>query len=249
MAVMIKGVFFDLYDTLIITGEKTASGWISEFYSCLREHGLSISKEEFTDRCHGFFSNAEPVRRNDSLTVYERRIEALCTGLGVGIDTDGIRRTATKTINAANSNCYPDPECHPVLGTLYRQKTLALITNYDHSPYIKAVLRKHDLEKYFKTIVISEEAGIKKPEPGIFKLALKKTGLKPGEVVYVGDSIADDVAGAISAGITPVLIKRAASVENSLSPVFRDDFQASQNPQTQDYRVIRKLSKLLEIFE
>jgi len=83
---MIKGVFFDLYDTLIITGEKTASGWISEFYTCLREYGLSISKEEFTDRCHGFFSSAEPVRRNDGLTVYERRIKALCTGLGIEID-------------------------------------------------------------------------------------------------------------------------------------------------------------------
>jgi HAD superfamily hydrolase (TIGR01549 family) len=246
---MTKGVFFDLYDTLIITGEKTASGWISEFYTCLREHGLSISKEEFTDRCHGFFSSAEPVRLNDGLTVYERRIKALCTGLGIEIDADGIRRTAMKTINAANNNCYADPECHPVLGKLYRSKTLAIITNYDHSPYIKTVLCKLDLEKYFKAVIVSEEAGIKKPDPGIFRLALKKTGLEPEEVIYVGDSVADDVVGAISAGITPVLIKRAALEEDSLSPVFRDDFQAAQSPQTQSYKVIKKLSELLEIFE
>jgi putative hydrolase of the HAD superfamily len=246
---MIKGVFFDLYDTLIVTGEKTASSWISEFYTCLLPHGLSLPKEEFTRQCRGFFNSAEPVRRNDGLTVYERRIKALCAGLGVEIDVTGIRRTAMNTIKAANSNCCLDPECHLVLGTLYRQKILALITNYDHAPYIKTLLRKLDLGKYFKAVIISEQVGIKKPDPEIFKLALEKTGLKPEEVLYVGDSITDDIAGAIAAGITPVLLKRSASEQDAFSPVFKDDFQSSQNPQTQDYRVIKKLSELLETFE
>ena len=43
---MIKGVFFDLYDTLIVTGEKTALGWVSELYDCLCNFGLFVAKED-----------------------------------------------------------------------------------------------------------------------------------------------------------------------------------------------------------
>jgi HAD superfamily hydrolase (TIGR01509 family) len=244
---MIKGVFFDLYDTLIVTGEKTASRWVSEFYACLRGYGLSIPEEEFVTRCHGFFSKNEPERRDDGLTVYERRIKALCGGLGVEIDIEGIRRTAITTIETTNRNCCLDPECHAVLGTLYREKTLALITNYDHYPYIKILLRNFKLERYFSAVIVSEEAGIKKPDPGIFKLALEKTGLKPEEVIFVGDSVADDIAGAISAGITPVLIKRNIQEPDGVSRVFRDDFQSVQSSLPQNVRVIHKLSELLDI--
>jgi putative hydrolase of the HAD superfamily len=246
---MIKGVFFDLYDTLIVTGEKTASGWISEFYACLRGYGLSRSKQEFIEQCHGFFSKDEPVRCTDGLTVYERRIKALCDGLGVEIDLNGIRKTAIGTVEAANSSCRPDPECHRVLGTLYREKALAVITNYDHAPYIKTVLRRWDLDKYFKAVIVSEAVGIKKPDPGIFKLALEKTGLRPEEAVHVGDSIADDVAGAIASGIMPVLIKRSTAEQGTYSPVFRDDFQAENTLPEHKFKVINKLSELLDIIQ
>jgi HAD superfamily hydrolase (TIGR01549 family) len=246
---MIKGVFFDLYDTLVVTGEKTASGWISEFYICLKGYGMSLSKQEFIEECHGFFSKDEPERQNDGLTVYERRIKALCDGLGVEIDTNGIRKTAIDTVEVANGNCYPDPECHAVLGTLFRQKTLAVITNYDQAPFIQTVLRRWDLDKYFKHVIISEAVGIKKPDPAIFRLALEKTGLAPEQVIHVGDSIADDVAGAVAAGIMPVLITRSATEQGTYSPVFRDDYQAEPALPQQKYKVIKKLSELLDIIQ
>jgi HAD superfamily hydrolase (TIGR01549 family) len=246
---MIKGIFFDLYDTLIVTGEKTASGWVSEFYACLRGHGLSLTEQEFIERCNGFFSKNEPERRNDGLTVYERRIKALCDGLDIRIDVEGIRRTALSTIHAANISCYADPECHHVLGALFREKTLAVISNYDHAPYIQTLLHRWDLDRYFKVVIVSEAVGIKKPDPGIFRLALEKTGLGPEEVIHVGDSVADDVAGAIASGITPVLIKRSEKEHGSLSPVFRDDFQAEQIHPQRGIKVIDKLSELLDIVQ
>jgi len=50
-------------------------------------------------------------------------------------------------------------------------------------------------------LVTSEEAGREKPFPDMFKLALKKMQLSPGEVIMIGDSKEKDVRGAQALGI------------------------------------------------
>lgn len=56
--------------------------------------------------------------------------------------------------------------------------------------------------------VTSEDARAYKPDPSVFRHALALTGLAPERVVHVGDSWESDVAGALSAGITPVWVSR-----------------------------------------
>ena len=53
-------------------------------------------------------------------------------------------------------------------------------------------------------VVISEEAGISKPDPAIFRLALDQLGASPGESVMVGDNWAMDVVGARAAGMRAI---------------------------------------------
>jgi putative hydrolase of the HAD superfamily len=60
------------------------------------------------------------------------------------------------------------------------------------------------LRKYFKSITTSEEAGVKKPELGIFRLALKKAGAQPGESIMIGDDLKIDLAGARTLGMDQV---------------------------------------------
>jgi HAD superfamily hydrolase (TIGR01549 family) len=57
------------------------------------------------------------------------------------------------------------------------------------------------LAPYFDVLVTSEEAGIEKPHPYIFLLALKKMDLMPGDVCVVGDNFDKDIAGAYRLGI------------------------------------------------
>lgn len=57
----------------------------------------------------------------------------------------------------------------------------------------------------FEFIIASSEYGIRKPDRLIFDIALRKAGLPACEVWYCGDSIENDVLGAISAGMTSVL--------------------------------------------
>lgn len=60
-------------------------------------------------------------------------------------------------------------------------------------------------------VVDSHVVGIAKPDPRVFAPALEVLaatvpGLDPARVLYVGDSVTMDVAGARAAGLTPVLI-------------------------------------------
>lgn len=56
-------------------------------------------------------------------------------------------------------------------------------------------------------LVTSQEAGVEKPHPAIFLMALNKMELSPHEVFMVGDSLATDVEGANAAKIPSVWLK------------------------------------------
>jgi HAD superfamily hydrolase (TIGR01509 family) len=70
-------------------------------------------------------------------------------------------------------------------------------------------LRQVGLHGLYDTLTISEEAGVTKPDPRIFQLALTRTGLSPAESVMVGDSWAADVEGARAAGIPAIWFDRS----------------------------------------
>ena len=56
-------------------------------------------------------------------------------------------------------------------------------------------------------ILDSSVVGCAKPDPRIFEIALERLGgIAPARAVHVGDTPAADAAGALAAGITPVLI-------------------------------------------
>ena len=60
------------------------------------------------------------------------------------------------------------------------------------------------LDRFFKTVTTSEEAGIKKPEPEIFHFAMNKAGSTAMESIIIGDDLAVDVVGARNVGMDQV---------------------------------------------
>jgi putative hydrolase of the HAD superfamily len=53
-------------------------------------------------------------------------------------------------------------------------------------------------------IIISEVVGYRKPDPGIFQIALSKLDLKASDVWFVGDNPVDDIEGSSLIGMTPI---------------------------------------------
>jgi putative hydrolase of the HAD superfamily len=60
------------------------------------------------------------------------------------------------------------------------------------------------LDRFFRTVTTSEEAGIKKPEPGIFRYALDKAGCTATDSIIVGDDLSVDILGAKDIGMDGV---------------------------------------------
>lgn len=65
----------------------------------------------------------------------------------------------------------------------------------------KSRMAKSAVRDYISDLVISQEVGISKPNPAIFRYALDKLGLKADEVIMIGDSPSSDILGANNAGI------------------------------------------------
>ncbi|SNR45761.1 putative hydrolase of the HAD superfamily [Lutibacter agarilyticus] len=88
---------------------------------------------------------------------------------------------------------------HDILAHLFPNYELHIITNgFNEVQYKK--IEKSDLTKYFKTIITSEDVGVKKPNPIIFEYALEKTNAKSTESVMIGDNWEADIMGAKNAG-------------------------------------------------
>jgi putative hydrolase of the HAD superfamily len=60
------------------------------------------------------------------------------------------------------------------------------------------------LDRFFTTVTTSEEAGIKKPEPGIYTYAFGKAGCTAGESIMIGDDLEVDIKGAKRVGMDQI---------------------------------------------
>jgi putative hydrolase of the HAD superfamily len=60
------------------------------------------------------------------------------------------------------------------------------------------------LAPYVDELVVSDAVGVAKPDRGIFEIALQRLGVEADDAVMVGDSWANDIAGALNAGIRAV---------------------------------------------
>ena len=80
---------------------------------------------------------------------------------------------------------------------------LHLITNgFQEVQHTK--LSGSGMEPYFETLTVSEEVGVKKPNPEIFHYALRKANATVEESIVIGDEMAVDIDGARSAGIDQI---------------------------------------------
>jgi len=89
-------------------------------------------------------------------------------------------------------------------------RPLALVANWDRN--LPTLIERLGIAKNFSCVVASQAAGVEKPDPAIFQLAVKQLSLRVPDqnVVYVGNEYRADVMGARAAGLTPVLIDRYA---------------------------------------
>lgn len=103
------------------------------------------------------------------------------------------------------------PPCLDAL--LERGLRLGVVSNW--SARLPVLLEELGLARAFEVVVASATFGRSKPDPAIFREALRRLGLRPDEVLHVGDHPQNDLAGARRAGLHALLLVRDGCASGS----------------------------------
>jgi FMN phosphatase YigB (HAD superfamily) len=95
-----------------------------------------------------------------------------------------------------------DPEFLKTAAFLSKGFSLAMLSN-DIADWSAHLRRRHGLDRFFQTTVISSEAGIRKPDAGIYRILLERLQVKPEDCAFIDDRIPNLLA-AKSLGIIPL---------------------------------------------
>ena len=85
----------------------------------------------------------------------------------------------------------------------------------------RAKLSRVGLSGFFDPIIVDTEFGCPKPDVRIFEHAARQVGMAPDELLFVGNSLAADIAGACAAGWTSVWMNPDAEPLEEIRPDFQ----------------------------
>lgn len=93
------------------------------------------------------------------------------------------------------------------LQNLYGKYKIGVISDTVFSPgrVLRQLLAHYDIFKFFDSFIFSDEIGCAKPDALVFETAAKDLGVKPGEIVHIGDREAKDIEGPHAVGACAVL--------------------------------------------
>ena len=75
---------------------------------------------------------------------------------------------------------------------------------------------------YFNDIIVSEEVGVSKPNPEIFKIALENNQIENiSNILMIGDSLTSDIRGGINFGIDTCLYNpKGITIDGEIKPTY-----------------------------
>ncbi len=84
-------------------------------------------------------------------------------------------------------------------------RTALAANTFDPPALFRADLEEQGIGGRVDAIVLSCEVGVRKPHPGFYAAVAEALGVAPGAVLFVGDSVRDDVLGPAGAGMRTCL--------------------------------------------
>ena len=211
----IKAVTFDLWETLLFerngASNRRNTRRCQNLAKTLGQFGLKVSTNDVDSATKEMISGLLPIweKNKDVTTVEELRLLLKTVSKAkVELKHEWINELTSAYVSPIfEVPPYPNPDARDALIWIKnRGIRIGLICNTGITPAngLRKVLEDHDLEKYFNTMIFSNEVGIRKPDPEIFHLAADKLGVKPSETVHVGDNLKADVWGAKNAGFKTI---------------------------------------------
>lgn len=203
----ITHIFFDL-DRTLWNFEKSANQTFNEIYHHyeLQKKGISSVKK---------FHDAYTIHNNKLWDLYRkdeikkevlRSLRFFLTLKDFGITDEVLsEKIGDDYIRISPLKVNLFPYAIEILEYLFPLYKLHIITN-GFSEVQTTKLRTSGMDKYFIKIITSEEAGVKKPHPDIFKFAFEKTCALPTESIMIGDDYEVDIIGAKDVNMRQIFV-------------------------------------------
>ncbi len=203
-----RAVVFDIWGTLLD---------LSRFYAIISRRISSLrgrEREEVYELLLKAYDEALRVRLGggfsriivDSAEFFSGRL---------GVPTETLFRALVEAVDEPEISelAYPD-SAEAVSAVKAAGYAVAALGNVMFWPGMvtRYIMHKNGLLKYFDLTVFSDEVGLQKPSREIFEYVARKLGVSVGELVHVGDSPENDLAGALASGAKAVLVRRDSPI-------------------------------------
>ncbi|MBN2086314.1 MAG: HAD-IA family hydrolase [Anaerolineales bacterium] len=109
-----------------------------------------------------------------------------------------------------------DPSFVETAEQLSRDFALAVLSN-DIAEWSARLRRKHNLDRLFQAVVVSDEVGVRKPAPEIYRILLGRLQADGKDCVFIDDRI-QNLTAAAALGIHPVWMGKDAAPANPEIP-------------------------------
>src|SRR5205809_1353901 len=207
---MTKAIFFDAVGTLFYL-TKT----VGDHYALVgHEVGLTLDAQQL-DRAFYTASAKMPPRsaingprEDDDKGWWRQLVDLVLDQLAPSLsefDRDNFFEIAYEHFAEAGVwELYP--EVPGILEQLQPRFQLAVVSNFDGR--LRLILQHLGISKFFPNVFVSSELGADKPDPEIYRRALRLMKLKPNEALHVGNDPKGDWEAASAAGLSIFRLER-----------------------------------------
>jgi putative hydrolase of the HAD superfamily len=207
---MLQAVTLDFWNTLFVDRrgrerEHRRAEWLR---AQLDAAGVQAPDTAIADALSAGFAYFERVWRAEQRTpLASETTEATLAALGVRLPNEAFEQTVEYFERLiVDVPPEPTPGAAGALPKLAERYKLAVVCDTGYSPgsVLTELLASNGMLEPFDYLFFSNEHGMSKPDPRVFKHTLARLGARAGEAAHVGDMQRTDIAGAQAAGMTAV---------------------------------------------
>ena len=237
---MIKAITFDLWDTVFIDDsdepKRKAAGRLSkkdERRALVLEYAQK-HKDVSKELVNSIYTTADAAFGkvwHDQFATWEvaDRMEIIFKGLDINLPSDEMDKIV-KLHEEMELEFRPDfiEGVGDAIAELHGSYKLGVISDAIFSPgrVLRELLKGEGLLQYFDHFVFSDEIGNSKPQPIVFESAYTNFGIKPNELIHIGDREHNDILGPKNVGMHALLctaaIDRGGSENTKADDIFSD---------------------------
>jgi putative hydrolase of the HAD superfamily len=209
----VRAILFD-YGHTLVDFHRTEEA-LREAYEQIRARIEAVAYMEVPELLDLIERVARAVDDLVAESYRERRMEELdpvrlfrdsLGTVGFDVPADVIDHIVTLDHSAYSNSITIEPDTLAGLENLAgRGYPMGVVSNVTLLPHLmRADLERLGIGPLLRASVFSSEVGVRKPDPRIFGEALDRLGSDPGETVFVGDRLYDDITGARGVGMRTI---------------------------------------------